>query len=1261
MEILSTHMRTDISGVVNPVRRAARKAMPVLAAAMVLFAFSAPLFSQASSSAIQGAVFDQSHGVVPNATVTVIDVARGAQRDLMTDSAGEYTATNLIPGMYTVRATAKGFQTVQQANVLLEVGQTVRVDLTLMPGEQTQTVTVSSEAPAVDTSDAQFGGTVSNDLVTAIPLNGRNFSRLMELRPGIVATSVGGATGVFQYTNGRVAGDDLYRFEGMASICQTQMPVDCINSSYRGGDSGSLIPLDSIQEFNTEQNPKAEDGWKEGSFVSVGLKSGTNAIHGTAFAFGRDALATDAANAFTRTITPATVQQFGGTVGGPILKDKLFWFAGYEGLRDSLADTAVVTIPVDISLANIAGNGAAGNVGTSMVDACRALGTKNINPLSAELAGLNPTTCVVSPASSTFENLFPFNATTSANYNPVLNPNGPLDNGIFKADYIPGPHHHIGFTFFDAEGTQTSNNNNTQLEPQWMIDIHDDAKMYVGTWTWAPNSTWVNNFILGLNYYDNSTFAGDVNMLPSNPWPSGYGMPTGVTNPVYGGLPTITFTSFTGALGANSLGGASIRGPEGDLDLVDNISYLHGKHAFKFGFEYIDIVDDEGLRGNIGGALEEGAIKFGAATNPLPPLEQFLEGVTNGGSVLLGDATSEFRSHWYAGFFQDDFRIKPRVVLNMGIRYEIEMPMTERNNYLGNFNPNVNPATTPAIQQVGPGEPIPSLFHEGKTNFSPRLGVAWDIAGNGKTVLRGSISLLTDYISLFQLGNGKAVPFGANFPCLVAAAQCTSSANSVNTSGTALNAHTPAQLTVAAATLNAGWNLTGPIFPIAATQLINGVNYSGSTCNVVGEGTGAQCTTFALDPNIRQPHAAEWSLDLQRAITNSLTLDVAYVGNYGFDEISTYDLNQPTLGIGWTTSTATAGAVPCAASLNLTALTASCTSNTAVETGFYSSQFPYLKYINYTTNGAISYYDALQVIANQRMSHGLSFLVGYTWSHGLADSYGPNLGNYRANLGNGLSDIRNRLSVSPSYLVPGIKSPGQMLQGWSVSGVVTAQGGLPWSPSDTTDDLTGTGEFNNTATQTWNYQGPKSAFTTGNTPFPCYGPISGCTPFSATPTSVMAECENAAIAPYAPGSTLPGTTASLQMLALAAFTKYGCYVTKGGTLARGGGVLTAPAYGTLGNAVNSLFRGPGYFNVDMSVAKIWTFKERYSAQFRAEFFNLFNRADYIAAPTGTNPASGPGSQFGCSCTTPDAPILNPNPVLGAGGARHIQFGLKLIF
>jgi hypothetical protein len=159
----------------------------------------------------------------------------------------------------------------------------------------------------------------------------------------------------------------------------------------------------------------------------------------------------------------------------------------------------------------------------------------------------------------------------------------------------------------------------------------------------------------------------------------------------------------------------------------------------------------------------------------------------------------------------------------------------------------------------------------------------------------------------------------------------------------------------------------------------------------------------------------------------------------------------------------------------------------------------------------------------------------------------------------------------------------------------------------------------------------------------------------------MAECQAAAIAPYGPNSTLPGTNTSLQGLANTAFQEFGCYVAKGGTLVPGGGVLTPPAFGTIGDASRNIFRGPNYYNVDLSIGKIWKFKERYSAQFRAEFFNLFNRADFIGVPGQTNPAKGFGGQFGCSCSTPDSSTLNPNPVLGSGGPRHIQFGLKLMF
>jgi hypothetical protein len=225
-----------------------------------------------------------------------------------------------------------------------------------------------------------------------------------------------------------------------------------------------------------------------------------------------------------------------------------------------------------------------------------------------------------------------------------------------------------------------------------------------------------------------------------------------------------------------------------------------------------------------------------------------------------------------------------------------------------------------------------------------------------------------------------------------------------------------------------------------------------------------------------------------------------------------------------------------------------------------------------------------------------------------------------------------------------------MLQGWSLSGILNLQSALPWTASDNSNDLLGTGEVgNSTPPQTWNLSGPPSAFRAGPTPIPCIGNLPGCTPYSVVGgiEQPPAQCVTAAQAPYA-------GNAQLQALALASLTDFGCYV-------QNGGILTPPAYGTFGNTARNAFRGPNYFNVDFSLGKIWKFRERYSAQFRMEFFNIFNRGDFIQVPGTVDPTKGSKGNFGCSCTTPDSSPTNQNPVLGAGGPRHIQFGLKLTF
>jgi hypothetical protein len=483
-------------------------------------------------------------------------------------------------------------------------------------------------------------------------------------------------------------------------------------------------------------------------------------------------------------------------------------------------------------------------------------------------------------------------------------------------------------------------------------------------------------------------------------------------------------------------------------------------------------------------------------------------------------------------------------------------------------------------------------------------------------------------------------PFGANFPTI---------GNGIVASPT-LNANTPEQFSLNSRQIT--WTNAGPVFPAAIQFVSNGNTYSGTSCdyqsgigglpawnqpatNTDGSAfTPTPCSLVAaVDPNYHTPWAAEWNLDVQRAITNNLTLEVAYVGNHG-REGNKMDINEPPIGTGWT-----AAAINSCLGSKSTGYNA-CSPDTGAEAAgqTYASKFPYLQNVNQITNLAHSDYHGLQVTLTQRASHGLTFLLGYTFSHALDMLSGgsfdsgiaEDIRNVNLLYGNSDNDSRHRFTFSTVYNIPGRKAPLQMLQGWSISPIIAAFSGTPWTADDTTTGINGTGEINNSAFQGWNYNGPRSAFTSGPSSIPFFAGTSN-------PNCVAAAQSN-----YA-------GNAQLQGLAMASLTNLGCY-------AQGLGVLTPPAFGTIGNEGRNNFRGPAYYNVDLSIGKNWKFKERYSADFRAEFFNLFNRADY-AQPSATDPSSAP---FGCSCQTPDGTGFT-NAVLGSGAPRSMQLGLKLTF
>ena len=1195
-----------------------------------------PAFSQANLGRILGTITDQTGGAMSGATVTVVDVERGVKRTLTTDESGEYNAPNLTPGTYTVRAEAKGFRNFERTGILLETGSELRVDFSLQPGVQTQTITVTSEMPMVETTNATLGGTLSNETINELPLNGRNYQNLLTLRPGVILFPGGGA--YTQSANGSRAEDIGYLLDGLRGD-EAYTGQSVLNAPIAAGDASTSLPIDAIQEFNTEENPKAEFGWKPGAIVNAGLKSGTNTIHGSAFAFGRDT-ALDARNFFDQAPfpkAPVNLEQFGASAGGAIKKDKLFYFVAYEGQRYTVGSTYQTTTPVTCA-GGSPGCGLTSAlpmktlVADSLVDACNSVGRANVSPLSAVIAGLPSGSCIPNAPNYTpgpSESFFPTNMGTSPVGGPItviqgLTSNNRQDNGVGKVDYHINDKMTLSGMYFNGEGGGIWNdagyqvgNAGTNSSP-WLSNLFGWIQMGEGAWTWTPSSTLVNELRVGYDHYSQKYVSQDSTVNPT-----AYGINTGVTDPNYFGFPFIRiFPAFNARLGGNW---PKLRGPDGSLQTLDHFSILRGNHAFKFGGEFIRNTAEPFVT-----ASAKGTIRFNNLTN-------FLKGMpkTSGSqsALLVGEPLRHYSNEQYAFFFQDDWRIKPRLTLNLGVRYELISVLKEQNNQLGNFDP------TMGLVQVGFGEN--AAYNGDHNNFSPRIGLAWDVHGDGKTVVRAGGSIMYEQLSFNVFDNVANVLGLSQVPTGAAIV-----INNVTTPG-------PGNISVATITVNGNrMNFTGSssttAFGGTGTTTVFPTSSLAAEC---GDGTldahgfpTSQCNTEAIAPNFRTPYISTWTLNVQRAITNNLSLEVAYVGTHGTKLLGFADINQPALGAGFAPGYISGGGGDPS------------TASSALEQAArpFNSKFPYLAQIDQLANRDNSTYNGLQVTLTQRPWHGLSANVGYTYSHSIdqassnwnANPLPPNSYNVSSQRGSSDFDVRNRGTIGFTYNLPGRASPAQMLEGWAINSRITLQSGLPWTAQDTSNDFAGNGQVTelNTFGQLWDFSGNPNDFTSGPQAIPFFQP--GTPPLS-DPLGPMDPS-------YAINNRLCTNAASTPALQASMFVT-GCY-------AKGSSALIPPALGTIGTAGRNIFRDSGFKNVDLSVTKVWKIKERLTTQFRAEFFNLFNHADFAnpggPAGAGYNDPSAPGT-FGCGCNTPDA--VAPNPVLGSGGSRSIQLGLKLLW
>src|SRR5467141_1132137 len=294
---------------------------------------------QSQEGRILGTVTDQSGGLVKGARVTITNVDTGVARTLETNDAGDYVAPSLPPGPYKLVVEATGFKRVERSGIRLEVAKDIRLDITMQPGSVSEVVEVTEQAPLVETTNDTLGGTFANKSINDLPLNGRDFQNLVVLRPGVQRTTGGGFLSIS--SNGNRPEDNNFIVDGTDNN-DPYYGTTVINAEGVQGTPGTILPIDAIQEFNTQENPPAEYGWKPGAIVNLGLKSGTNNLHGTAYYFGRnDHL--DARNYFNTAPDPKRAlrqHQFGASIGGPIIKSKTFFFGAYEGIRALVANSA---------------------------------------------------------------------------------------------------------------------------------------------------------------------------------------------------------------------------------------------------------------------------------------------------------------------------------------------------------------------------------------------------------------------------------------------------------------------------------------------------------------------------------------------------------------------------------------------------------------------------------------------------------------------------------------------------------------------------------------------------------------------------------------------------------------------------------------------------------------------------------------------------------------------------------------------------------
>jgi hypothetical protein len=981
----SADLRSAAAGRTSVPRR--RMLLCVLVLSLLAATLAATPTHAQFSAEVSGRVQDASGASVSGATVTVKSEETGAAKSVTTDGSGDYQVLSLPLGLQEVRVVKDGFKAAVHTGINLEVGQDAKVDFQLEIGEVVQEVVVTADVPVVNTTTASVSGMVGEREVKDLPLNGRSFDNLITLNPGTINYALKSANTSTSNGNtfsvaGRRTAENLFLLNGIEYTGSSQLGIT------PGGVSGQLLGIDAVREFNVlTNNYSAEYGKRAGAQVSVVTQSGTNHLHGSAFEFLRNSVL-DARNYFSAgpTAPPFAQNNFGGSLGGPVEKQKWFLFGNYEGFRQALTQSSVPVVP-DAE----ARQGFIWNATTSTY----------VHPAN------------YNPAMLQYMAFWPAPDANGELFVPGTNPPTPSgvatshdsakqhireDFGTLRSDYYLGGNDTLSGAYTVDDGYSLI----PLVDP--LFASASTLRMQVAslqeTHTFSPDL--LNTARAGFSRAGFNLTSVPLVSIPSNlDFVTGAG-PGGIT--VGGGVSTTSGNGTITAAGPNNAAGVWNR--RNLFTFSDDVEMNRGRHQFDFGVWFQRIQDNENSA-----SRQAGVAAFSTLTS-------LLQGTTSSFQVVPSAHEIGWRSLFGAGYADDTIRLTHKLSVEAGLRYEFTTGWNAVQNRAADYVTNSSNVllTAPVV-----GSAI-FTTNNAKKLFSPRVSLAYDVFGNGKTAIRAGFGTYYSLIDDLAFLLNSLPPYNG----------------SLTFSG-----------------------VLSSVTPVAP-------GFTEATC---GSGVPTPCATYApqgVQPNAKTPTVEEWNFGIEQELDQSTSLRISYVGSHGYHGFLAVDPNSIPSQVCANAAGCTAGgATTGGAAAPGTAQSPVAQGQEYIPVGTRPNQFLGAGFFWY--NEGNSSYNALETEVNHRFGHGIELSGSYTWSKSLdmnsaltiaQSSNEPQMimdrNNLRRDWGPSALNAGQQLSISGRYELPfgagkrwanatsGVAN--KIVGGWQINGISTFLSGFPFTP-----------------------------------------------------------------------------------------------------------------------------------------------------------------------------------------------------------------------